>query len=77
MKAKKYVLERLIALNTGAEISISNDGFIWVDLPKDQSFQIPQKYTCAEGLEILPNSMTLRHLYNSNGEFIVTAIVRA
>ena len=46
------------------------------NLKKDENLKIPQKYTCPEGLDISPNTMTLRHLYNSNGEFVVTVIAR-
>ena len=75
MQSKKYVLERLIKLNKDDEVS-ENDRFIRLKLKKDENLKIPQKYTCPEGLDISPNTMTLRHLYNSNGEFVVTVIAR-
>ena len=76
MHSKDYALKQLIDLNPGAEVS-KNDGFVWVILPQNQDFKIPRKYTCPEGLHVTQNTITLHHLYNSNGEFIFTVIARA
>lgn len=73
---KRYAFERLQELNKGAHLSISNDGFIWALFPKDQNLVIPQKYMCPEGLDIWYNTTTLRHIYNSKGDFVVTVIAR-
>ena len=75
-KTVKYVFERLQELNPGTELSLATDGFIWAIFGKDQNLVIPPKYLCPEGLDISTNTITLRHIYNSKREFVVTVIAR-
>lgn len=73
--AKKMALKQLEKVNPDAELSLDSQGFVRMHRKKTEPFSLPENWKCEEGNLCMKNTITLRHLYKTDGEFIVTMMV--
>lgn len=75
---RKLALAEIGKVNPDSELSLDNYGFLRMTVPDtSKPFSLPDDWTCEEGCKCSPNTITLRHIYKADGEFVITMMAYA
>lgn len=72
---KKLMVRQLEKLNPDAKLKLDTQGFIRMHRKDASPFKLAKDWSCQEGQETSPNSITLRHIYSRKDTFIGTIIL--